>query len=243
MSASPMSGGDRVLGSALKCLTLIEELAAQHGPVGVADLAKRLDARRGTVHQQLRTLIAAGWAEQLDDARYRLTLRPVSIGAAVLEQAHLGSRILPTLTRLAAETGETASIAVLDRGAALILQRVAADRALTVDIKPGTPMPLTVSASGRVLVAFARDGEVQRLGENGVALPGEEIVEAARRDGYAEQLDEYVAGMSSIAMPLTGTKLGTAALALTAPTERFSSDRLLAKLHEARDELALILGW
>jgi DNA-binding IclR family transcriptional regulator len=243
VNRSPVDNSDRLLGSALKCLALIEELAACREPVGVADLAKRLDSRRGTVHQQLRTLVAAAWVEQLDNARYRLTLRPVSIGAAVLEQADLGSRVLPTLTALAAETGETASIAVLYRGSALILQRVAADRVLTVDIKPGTGMPLTVSASGRVLVAFADEHELAQLSKSDAAMPDQGIVEAARRSGFAEQLDEYVAGMSSMAVPLTGTKLGTAALALTAPTERFDSARLLPKLAQARDELVQILGW
>jgi DNA-binding IclR family transcriptional regulator len=241
MSERVAQPSDRLLGSALKCLGIIEELAAVREPVGVADLAKRLEARRGTLHQQLRTLVAAGWAEQLEDARYRLTLRAVSIGAAVLEQADFGSRVLPTLTALAAGTGETASIAVLDRGTARILQRVAADRVLTVDIKPGTGMPLTVSASGRVLVAFAADHELATLTALGTPIPDTAILDAARRDGYAEQLDEYVPGMSSMAVPLSGTKLGTAALAMTAPTERFDFKRLLAALGDAQAELAQIL--
>jgi DNA-binding IclR family transcriptional regulator len=242
MSERGPQNGDRLLGSALKCLGIIEELAAVREPVGVAGLAKRLDARRGTVHQQLRTLVAAGWAEQIEDARYRLTLRAVSIGAAVLEQADLGSRVLPTLTALAAKTGETASIAVLDRGTAMILQRVAADRVLTVDIRPGTGMPLTVSASGRVLVAFATEHERAELTALGTPIPDTAILQAARRDGYAVQLDEYVPGMSSMAVPLSDTKLGTAALAITTPTERFARKRLLAALGDAQSELAQIVG-
>jgi DNA-binding IclR family transcriptional regulator len=241
VTQAPSRGEDRLLGSALKCFALVEALAARREPAGVAELAKALQARRGTVFQQLRTLVAAGWAEQLDDSRYRLTLRAVSIGAAVLEQADLGSRVLPTLTALAAETGETASIAVLDRGSALILQRVAADRVLTVDIKPGTGMPLAISASGRVLVAFA--GESERAQLAAAELPSAAILEAARRNGYAEQQEEYLPGMSSMAVPLGTTKLGTAALAITSPAERFDSGKLLPMLRAAQHELAQILGW
>jgi DNA-binding IclR family transcriptional regulator len=241
VTQAPARGEDRLLGSVLKCLALIETLAARTEPAGVAELAKALDARRGTVFQQLRTLVAAGWVEQLDDSRYRLTLRAVSIGTAVLEQADLGSRVLPTLTALAAETGETASIAVLDRGAALILQRVAADRVLTVDIKPGTGMPLAISASGRVLLAFAGEGECAEIAA--ADLPSPAILDAARRKGYAEQHEEYLPGMSSMAVPLSNTKLGTAALAITSPAERFDSSKLLPKLQAAQQELRQILGW
>lgn len=244
MSASEMrqAPGPRLLGSALKCLALVEELAAAPGPLGVTDIARRTAARRGTVHQQLRTLIAAGWVEQLEDSRYRLTLRAVSIGTGVLEQADLGSRVLPTLTTLAAETGETASIAVLDGGTAMILQRVAADRALKADIKPGTRMPLAPSASGRVLVAFASPHELQQIRDANVELPPESVVAAARRDGYASQHEEYLEGMSSMSVPISATKLGTVALAITTPSGRFDLEKVLPKLIAAEAELSQLLG-
>jgi DNA-binding IclR family transcriptional regulator len=241
-SLAQAPNGQRLLGSALKCLALIEDLAAAPGPLGVTDIARRTDSRRGTVHQQLRTLIAAGWVEQLQDSRYRLTLRAVSIGTAVLEQADLGSRVLPTLTTLAAETGETASIAVLDGGTAMLLQRVAADRALRADIKPGTRMPLALSASGRVLVAFASEHELHEVREAGVELPPEPVLVAARREGYAFQDEEYLEGMSSMAVPITATKLGTVALAITTPAGRFNLKKLLPKLVAAETELSQLLG-
>lgn len=239
---TPPASGERLLGSALKCLAVIEKLAAAPGALGVTDIARRTGSRRGTVHQQIRTLIAAGWVERLDDARYRLTLRAVSIGTAVLEQAHLGSRVLPTLTKLAADTGETASIAVLAEGTAMVLQRVAADRALRVDIKPGTRMPLAVSASGRVITAFASPGELERIREVGVELPPEQTVMAARRDGYASQHEEYLEGMSSMAVPISATELGTVALAITTPVARFELKKLLPRLIDAERELRQLLG-
>src|ERR1700722_9989026 len=149
-TTAKQASSERLLPFAQKCLSLLDVLAAGTGAITVSELARQLDARRGTVYQQLQTLVAAGWVEADEHARYRLTLRALSIGTAVLEQANLGSRILPTLTTLAARSGETASIAVLDRDAAMIVQRVAADRELKVDIKPGTRMPLADSASGRI---------------------------------------------------------------------------------------------
>jgi DNA-binding IclR family transcriptional regulator len=240
-AGSKRPGSERLLTSALKCLSLLDVLADEPGAVRVSDLARRLGARRGTVHQQLQTLVAAGWVEEDEHARYRLTLRALSIGTAVLEQANLGSRVLPTLTTLASRTGETASIAVLDRGAAMIVQRVAADRELKVDIKPGTRMPLDASASGRVLIAFCDRAELERARAAGVALPGKSVTDAASRQGYAAQRDEWLSGMSSIAVPILPTHLGSGALAITAPTARFDQEGALRELTVAADEIAGLL--
>ena len=67
-------------------------------------LARRMNATRGRTYQQLQTLVAAGWVEPVGEGRYRLTLRAMVVGNAVLEQADLGSRVLPTLASLAGQT-------------------------------------------------------------------------------------------------------------------------------------------
>ena len=180
----PVSTGattPRLLGSAMKCLALLDALASEAGPAGVSELARRTNTARGTTYQRLQTLVAAGWVEAVGEGKYRLTLRALIVGNAVLEQADLGSRILPTLTALAARTGETSSLAVLDHDSAMIIQRVASDRALKADIKTGTRMPLDTSASGRVLDRLLRGG--RRRG--GAPLRRDDAVARDRRGGAA----------------------------------------------------------
>ncbi len=241
-TTAKQAASERLLTSATKCLSLLDVLAAGTGAITVSELARQLDARRGTVYQQLQTLVAAGWVEADEHARYRLTLRALSIGTAVLEQANLGSRVLPTLTTLAARSGETASIAVLDRDAAMIVQRVAADRELKVDIKPGTRMPLADSASGRILLTFCNPSELTRARAAGAKFPDECVLDLALKQRYACQKDEWVAGMSSIAVPILPTHLGSGALAITAPTGRFDEEMSLRELQRAAIEIAGLLG-
>jgi DNA-binding IclR family transcriptional regulator len=231
----------RLLGSAMKCLALLDALSAESGPAGVSELARRTGSARGTVYQRLQTLVAAGWVEPVGEGKYRLTLRALVVGSAVLEQADLGSRILPTLTALAGRTGETSSLAVLDRDSAMIIQRVASDRALKADIKAGTRMPLETSASGRVLVAFCPDEAVEGARLAGAHLPSQAIIDEARGAGFASQHDEYMPGMSSIAVPIRSTKLGVIALAITAPSARYDQAAALAALEGAAVEIELLL--
>jgi DNA-binding IclR family transcriptional regulator len=241
MPVSTGATSPRLLGSAMKCLALLDALATEQGPAGVSELARRTDTARGTTYQRLQTLVAAGWVEPVGEGKYRLTLRALIVGNAVLEQADLGSRILPTLTALAGRTGETSSLAVLDRDAAMIIQRVASDRALKADIKTGTRMPLETSASGRVLVAFCGDEAVDEARRSGATLPSQEIVDHARLHGFASQHDEYFRGMSSIAVPIQSTKLGVIALAITAPSTRYDQTAALQALEAGAIEIELLL--
>jgi DNA-binding IclR family transcriptional regulator len=225
----------------MKCLALLDALGAEPGPAGVSALARRTSEARGTTYQRLQTLVAAGWVEPVGDGKYRLTLHAVEIGNAVLEQADLGSRVLPTLTSLAGRTGETSSLAVLDHEDALIIQRVAADHALKVDIKAGTRMPLDLSASGRVLVAFCSEVEFRRLQQSKIRMPSEAAVEEIRTLGHASQHDEYLPGMSSVAVPIHSTKLGLVALAITAPSSRYDEEAALQALSSGAKEIASLL--
>jgi IclR family acetate operon transcriptional repressor len=225
----------------MKCLALLDALASQPGPAGVSDLARRTETARGTTYQRLQTLVAAGWVEAVGQGKYRLTLRALIVGNAVLEQADLGSRILPTLTALAARTGETSSLAVLDHDSAMIIQRVASDRALKADIKTGTRMPIETSASGRVLIAFCTEDALEEVRRSGAGMPSAAILEEARRLGFASQHDEYLRGMSSIAVPIHSTKLGLVALAITAPSTRYDETAALQALRTGAEEIEQLL--
>jgi DNA-binding IclR family transcriptional regulator len=156
----------------------------------------------------------------------------------------LGSRVLPTLTKLSATTGETASVAVLYEESALVIQRVAADRALRVEIKPGTKMPLHNSASGRILTAYAPVAELKRAESAGATLPTTCTRRADRARGYASQIDDYIFGMASLAVPVLtdAHEMGTIALAVAAPSARYQISPLLDAIRIAASELGSLLS-
>jgi DNA-binding IclR family transcriptional regulator len=236
-------GSPRHIGSVLRCLRLVDALADSKRPMGVSELARALGGTRGSMHQQLQTLAAAGWVEQTDGSLYRLTLRALHIGEAALDQADLGSRLTPVLHDLATASNENAGIAVLEGHSALIVQRVEGTQALKVDIKVGTAMPLAESASGRVLIAFGPPEQAERLRADGAKLASEEVLAAARSSGYAVQVDEMEVGMSALAVPVVGVAdVGVLALSLAAPTARFDLEHSLPLLRRGAEEITRIAG-
>ncbi|WP_165494890.1 IclR family transcriptional regulator [Actinomadura roseirufa] len=227
----------RLIQSTLRCLEVLDALAATEEPVSVSELARRMDARRGTLHQQLQTLVHAGWARQTPDAKYYLSLRALHVGKAALTQAGLAERLLPSLEELAERTGEAAALAVLDGTDVLIVQRVESPHLIRADIRVGTRMPLATSAAGLVLLAHADDARRAGLAGRGVAVPAPEVLDGIRERGYAVQKGEYQPGLSSAAVPVTlGPDEELLTLSMAAPTERFDEARAVTLLLEAQQE-------
>lgn len=241
MNSEPRAPRTRPLSTALKTLALLDLIAEAATPCRPPDLARQLGWSRGTVYQQLVTLVAAGWVEQLPDGRYRLTLRATRAGRAALEQASLGERVLPTMRRLVDRTREASTVAVLDQDKAHVIQRVEPERTVRADIWLETLMPLGLTASGRVLMTFAEPDVRAAVAARGVSLPSAREMATVRREGYAvsdppepDDVDDALA----VAVPVNDERgLCIAALALVGPADRIDVAACAEHLRQASREL------
>lgn len=227
MSVAAVSGdsggeGTRALVSVVRALALLDVVSEYQEPVRVADLARRLGIRRPRVHQQLVTLVEAGWMEHAPGGAYRLTLRALHVGQAALRQASIDSRLQPLMERLMQETGEVVSLAVRDGDAAVLVHRVEPDHPLSANYRVGTRLSLNTSASGRILSAFV-DGDVRtRLRAAGTTLPDD--IDAIRGDGFALATDGGIDGLDAVAVPLfTSAAPHVIALSVVGPMTRFDA--------------------
>ncbi|MFC4117681.1 IclR family transcriptional regulator [Nonomuraea zeae] len=231
------------LSTALKCLKMLEVVAEAERSVRIAELARSLGLSRAAVHQQLVTLVAAGWMEQADDGAYRLTLRPTRIGQAALRQAGLGERVLPNMERLVDVVREAVSLAILERGTATIIQRIEPGRPLQVDLRAEATMPISRSASGQVLLAWATERQLAELRELGVELPGEEELANVRLRGYATSEGRWLEGVIGIAAPVfdvRGRCVG--ALSVAGPSSRFDREKGAKALMDTVSEINEVLS-
>jgi DNA-binding IclR family transcriptional regulator len=215
------------LSSPQKTLALLDAVAGSVAPAQVAELSRLTGIRRAAVHQHLVTLVASGWLERLDDHSYRLTLHAARVGQAALEQAGIGTRLMPALQELMEASDEAVSLAVLDGGSAHIIERAEPGRPVRVDTRNEAHMPLASSASGRILLAFATDFELQGLRRSGVATLDDEEREGIRETGWASSVGEWLDGVHAVAVPLfESAGRCIAALSVAAPAPRFDAERL-----------------
>lgn len=233
--------GVRTLSTVLKTMAVLDVLAGSPRGMKLPEVASAMQLSRPTAYQRLLTLIEAGFVEQDEDMRYRLSMHSCRLAAAALEHADLGARANAVLEALVQKVKETASLAVLDRGLPCIVARVESESLLRAEQKIGTTMSLEGSASGRVLTAFAEGMTLARLRDSGEPFASKDILAATRADGYAISSGYTRTGVIAVAAPifdLNGRCIAT--LSLVMPQTRYRLETFKAPLIEAAEAITRI---
>ncbi len=230
--------GVRPLSTVIKTLAVLDILASSVRGMRLPEIASAMSLSRPTAYQRLLTLIEAGWIEQDEEMRYRISMHACRFAAAALEQADLGTRMQPVLEALVTRVKETASVAVLDRGLPCIIARVDSESLLRAEQKIGTTLSLEGSASGRILTAFADEAMMTRLRSSGESFASEKILTEARSQGYAISSGYTHSGVIAIAAPIFDPRGRCfATLSLVMPETRFNLEIFKLPLLEAAAQI------
>lgn len=235
--AEEPAGGSAVVDRAL---AILDALAARDG-LPLSDIARQLGLAPSTTHRLLGALAARRLVEA-DPATQGWSIGPgaVRLGAAFLRRGGLAERARPALDRLAAESGETAALAVPDADAALVVAEAAGPATLRVVLAPGTRLPLHASAAGKALIAHLPLARVEALLGAGPlpALTPQSLTDQGaltadlatlRHAGWLSERDESVPGQSAVAAPVfAGLGDPVAALTLAGPSLRLDARRIEA---------------
>ncbi|MBX3536722.1 MAG: IclR family transcriptional regulator [Chelatococcus sp.] len=216
----------RSLSTVLKTLAVLDAAGRSDRPLRLVDFCRATGEARGAVYQRLVTLIEAGWIEATDEGTYRLSLRIVPYANRALDQASLGTRLADVLQQIVVDTGETASLAVLEDGEAVIVQRVESRGILRSDLRVGKRLELARTALGRALAAYAQPEILAHLAELGVDLPPEEVMREVREQGYSVSVLSGPRTVSAVASPIFDSRghcIG--AISVSGPTAGFDKDK------------------
>jgi len=219
----------------------IMDVLKEEKEVGVAELARRMDLPKSTVHDYLRTLRTMGYVVN-DDGRYRLGFRLLELGGQVKYRNRLFHVAKPELERLVEKTGELASVNVEERGRFVILHTEFGSESLRLGIYPGLKTPIHTHAGGKVILAHLGEDRIEEIvDEYGLSARTEYTItdrdelEADLRDireqGYGVDSDQQVVGMGSVAAPVRVGDTILGSIGIVCPTDRLRDGSY-------RDELA-----
>ena len=237
-------------------LSVIETFDAEHTVMTLSDVARRAGISRAAARRNLLTLEALGYVAR-DRDRFRLTARVLRLGFAFLSGAPLWSVAEPMVERIAAETRESCTAAVLDLPDVVCVASAAGARLMSTALKPGTRLPVHATALGQVLLAGLPAEERARYLASG-RLPGltprsvtsasvlETRVRETAERGYALVDQEMEEGVRAIAVPITDARNHTVgALDVSAHASRVSladlRTRFLPMLRQAAREIGSAL--
>ncbi len=209
-------------------LLVLEELALAHQPLGVTEIAKRLDIDKSSAHRLLGILIGSGFAEQEPDTRlYHPTSKIIWLGSHLLARFDVRNHAKPYLRDLAQETGFASHLVVLAQGRALYVGQERSPSTITVDIPIGGVAPPGCTAVGKALLAELDVDELRPYLEHlephtakTIVDPGQLVSELAltRERGFALDDEEFHIGVRCVAAPIRDfAGKATAAIGVSGP--------------------------
>jgi IclR family transcriptional regulator, pca regulon regulatory protein len=219
----------------------------------LSEVARRTGSTPASARRSLYTLHALGYLDS-DGKRYWMAPRALLVAHAYLSSRATPQLAQPLLDGLADRARESATLAKLLDGDAVIIARSTARRSLSTGLGIGARLPGWCSALGRVLLAALPPDEARRRID---AMPRQALtprtvwrapavaalVQECRERGWAESDGELELEVRSMAVPVFDREGRTvAAMSMAVAAERMTMaefrEALLPVLMRARDSLA-----
>ncbi|HET7702921.1 MAG TPA: IclR family transcriptional regulator [Candidatus Limnocylindrales bacterium] len=216
--------------------------ALTDGPIGVTEVADRVDLPKSTAARMLASLAREGAVEQIPgDTRYRLGPRMESLATGLVANRSIAAIARPHLAELAAAIGEVAGLSVPEGDAMHYVDQVDSDHPVGVRDWTGSRIPLHGVSSGLAVLALRPTAEIERY----LAGPLERFTERTmtdpdqlrarlRRvqlDGYAWTAGEYTEDIASVASAIADASGEVvAAIHVHGPSYRFPAPGREAEL-------------
>lgn len=237
-------------------VSVLEALVAR-APLSLSDLAGRLALPKSSVLRVCSVLVQRGWVSRNEDGRYDLGLRAVGLSANATEYP-LVRAFGAVAPELMARHNETVCLAVLEGDHSTFVALEETSHQVRFVTHVGRRSPAFASAGGRAILADRSPQVVvaEYAGRPLVTPTGRrlrgveellEILEAVRRDGYAEDREETAAGLYCASVPVRNSARAVlAALTMCVPTSRIRParrDQILRDLDVAGRQLSGSVAW
>ncbi len=231
----------------VRATRILAAVARAGEPLTLAGLSHAVNLPKATVHRLAALLEHEGLIDKDPlTRRYVVAHGFQDLALSAIRAAPLHQSRQAVLRRLSEQLGETVNLAVLSGGSVLFIERVEAAWPLRMDLKPGSRVPIHCTANGKLLLAFAPRRVRERL-LGALALEPHtkrtitsastlvQELRAIRRRGYAEDDEEFLAGVCCLAVPVrNGSGRVIAGLAVSAPSARFPLERAREHLPDLR---------
>src|SRR5215472_1091370 len=217
----------------------------------VSEVAEELNVARSTAHRLLGMLVYWQFAVQDPATRaYRPGPRLVEIGLAAVGALDMRTRMRPYLTDVAARTGETVSLLVLEGDTVHFIDSIESQRTVRVGSRFDSRMPAHATSAGKAMLAALPVDEVLAIypNEKLTTVTGRTLatrtqllasLARVRLAGFAIALEEGEIGLGAVGMAVLDAD-GRPAAAFTAagPMQRMTPGYVRALAVALHDSVA-----
>lgn len=226
-------------GSSLgRVLDVLGLFSADRAELSLSEIADLQDWPKPTAHRVTTTLLERSFlARDPVTKRFRLGIGVARLVAPLLRSFRLPELARGPLRTLAAETGETVNLAILDGAEALYLDSYPGTFRVRAQADSGLRVPAYCTAMGKCLLAQLDPDEARRRVGSGPYPPMTHLtarrwselapmLDAARTADFAVSVDEYEQGLLACAVAVHADGDAVAAINVAAPAARVSREAL-----------------
>jgi IclR family transcriptional regulator, KDG regulon repressor len=232
-----------------KTMRILALFAPESPEWRLTDLAAAVALPKSTVHRIVRVLVQHEFlAQDPNTHRFRLGLGAIELGHRAYEGLELRRVAAPVLNRVAAASGETVPLQVLNQqhDQVVCVERAQLQSGLRLILEVGSTAPLHAGSSSKILLAYLSADEIDAVIARGLpALTRHTITEpdrlrcelqTIRRQGYAVSFEETDEGAAGVSVPVrAGAGQVVAGLTIAGPVIRMSRDTISGYLRLALD--------
>lgn len=249
---------DNTVQSVERAVRILEELAVEKEGLGVTELANRVELHKSTVHRMLNTLLNLGYVEQNTlSERYRLGMKLLFLGGAILERMDIRHEAHDLLKGLSEKVNEAVHLVVPDGFRAVYIDKLDSNKTIRMYSQIGRVAPLHASAVGKAILAFSGEEFAEQVIEQGllkytsktIAEPQEllEHLKMVRERGFAVDDEENEEGIRCVGAPVfdyKGKVIG--AVSVSGPTVTVVQEKveqIAGSVMECAEKISHRMGW
>ncbi len=237
-------------------MAVLESFDTERQRLNATLAADRAGIPRAAARRHLLTLVHLGYLET-DGSHFWLSPKVLRFSGSYLASARLPRALQPTLNRLAAQTGDSYSAALLDDDEVVIVARSGPTRVLAYGVHLGARLPVHATSTGQVLLAalpkgrfstWLRGRTLARFTAHTLVEPRafQTRIEQVRAQDWCEAAQVHELGVHALAVPLRDMQGRTvAALNVVVGSARAQGGtlerELLPVLQDAARELRALL--
>jgi IclR family transcriptional regulator, acetate operon repressor len=193
---------------------VLSAFSSEHPRLSLSELAARVELPKATVHRLAGELVANGFLEHRDDGRYSLGIKLSELGVVARAELDVVNATASVMEALAEATHETVILCAVDWDTLelTILRTRVSPQALSVVLATGQRQPLAPGAPVKAVLAALVPDEAEQVLDRlplpaGSDTPNDREalaheIERARIAGFAIAEDEFLEGVSGVAVPV-----------------------------------------
>ncbi|WP_164219594.1 IclR family transcriptional regulator [Virgibacillus sp. YIM 98842] len=223
-----MENNSQVIRSVQRAIDVLQSFSNSKTELTLTEISNEIGLAKSTTSRLIATLEGNHFLEKdVGSGKYRLGRQLYFLGITAGRSIELKEVAKETMIRLRDQLKETINLYVLEGEYRVCIQQFESLQSVKHMIQIGQALPLTVGASGKVLLAYEPKEFIDEIMEKQVMVKSKENLLTELNEitinKYTESIEEREAGTSAAAAPIFNTQRKViAALSVSGPAHRFN---------------------